>query len=36
MSEACNAASPRKEEETEQDPSKVPELVGSIEEDSVE
>jgi hypothetical protein len=33
MGEACNAASPRKEEETEQGPAEVLELTGSIEEE---
>jgi hypothetical protein len=36
MGEACNAASPRKEEETEQGPSEVLGFAGSIEEDSIE
>jgi hypothetical protein len=36
MSEACNAASPRKEEETEQGPSEVLELAESIEEDNID
>jgi hypothetical protein len=33
MGEACNAASPRKEEETEQGPVEVLELTRSIEEE---
>jgi hypothetical protein len=36
MGEACNAASPRKEEETEQSPPEVLELGRSIEEDDIE